>query len=68
MYGDIPVAKGDDDGSVFAALLKSSRLPSEARPIKWEVLKEVLEKYKVSRVYSVIHRSYSARLAVHTVL
>ncbi|KAI0947141.1 hypothetical protein AcV7_009642 [Taiwanofungus camphoratus] len=46
MYGDIPVAKGDDDGSVFAALLKSSRLPSEARPIKWEVLKEVLEKYK----------------------
>ncbi|KAH9950579.1 hypothetical protein B0H21DRAFT_722324 [Amylocystis lapponica] len=46
MYGDIPVGKGDDDGSLFAALLKQSRFPTESRSGKWEALKEVLEKYK----------------------
>ncbi|CCM03531.1 uncharacterized protein FIBRA_05665 [Fibroporia radiculosa] len=38
--------KGEDDGSIFAALLKSSRFPTEARAAKWETLKEVLEKFK----------------------
>lgn len=47
MYGDIPVNKGEDDGAIFSSLLKSSRFPSEQRPGKWEVLKEILEKYKV---------------------
>lgn len=48
MYGHIPVGKGDDDGTIFTDLLKSSRFPTEARFGKFETLKEVLEKYKVS--------------------
>jgi len=52
MYGDIPTGKGDDDGAIFSALLKTSRLPTESRG-KWETLKEVVEKYKVSCSYGV---------------
>ncbi|PCH40094.1 hypothetical protein WOLCODRAFT_136650 [Wolfiporia cocos MD-104 SS10] len=45
LYGDIPVGKGDDDGTIFTLLLKTSRFPA-ARSVKWETMKEVLEKYK----------------------
>ncbi|KAH9841569.1 uncharacterized protein C8Q71DRAFT_737681 [Rhodofomes roseus] len=45
MYGDIPTGKGEDDGTIFGALLKTSRLPTESRG-KWETIKEVVEKYK----------------------
>ncbi|KAI9058363.1 hypothetical protein FKP32DRAFT_1597452 [Trametes sanguinea] len=46
MYGDIPVSKGEDDGSILTLLLKQSRFPSEYRAAKWEQVKDVVEKYK----------------------
>ncbi|KAL1950260.1 hypothetical protein VTO73DRAFT_5384 [Trametes versicolor] len=46
MYGDIPVAKGEDDGSLLTLLLKQSRFPSEYRAAKWEQVRDVVEKYK----------------------
>ncbi|GBE84947.1 hypothetical protein SCP_0701290 [Sparassis crispa] len=46
MYGDIPTGKGDDDASIFAALLKQNRFTTDVRAGKWEMLKDVLEKYK----------------------
>ncbi|KAI0822288.1 hypothetical protein BC628DRAFT_1421962 [Trametes gibbosa] len=46
MYGDIPVAKGEDDGSLLTLLLKQSRFPNEYRAAKWEQVKDVVEKYR----------------------
>ncbi|KAI0632128.1 hypothetical protein C8Q77DRAFT_1218628 [Trametes polyzona] len=46
MYGDIPVAKGEDDGSLLTLLLKQSRFPTEYRAAKWEQVRDVVEKYK----------------------
>lgn len=51
-FGNIPLAKGDDDGSLVDAVIKESRFPVEQRQIKWETLKEVLEKFKVGTPYS----------------
>lgn len=48
MYGEIPLAKGEDDGSVFASFLKESRLPTEIKSVKWEEIRDILEIYKVS--------------------
>ncbi|KAI0801815.1 hypothetical protein BC629DRAFT_140226 [Irpex lacteus] len=45
-FGNIPLGKGDDDGSLVDAVIKESRFPVEQRQIKWETLKEVLEKFK----------------------
>lgn len=50
MYGDIPIAKGEDDGSLLTLLLKQSRFPSEYRAAKWEQVKDVVEKYKVRSI------------------
>lgn len=47
LFGNIPLGKGDDDGSVMEAVIKEKRFPAEARMVKWETLKEILEKYKV---------------------
>ncbi|KAH9854676.1 hypothetical protein C2E23DRAFT_867269 [Lenzites betulinus] len=46
MYGDIPVAKGEDDGSLLSLLLKQSRFPNEYRAAKWDQVNEVVEKYR----------------------
>ncbi|KZT12070.1 uncharacterized protein LAESUDRAFT_720047 [Laetiporus sulphureus 93-53] len=46
IFGDIPVAKGEDDGSIFTLIVDSVRFPTSARPWKWENLKAVVEKYK----------------------
>lgn len=46
-FGNVPLGKGDDDGSLVDAVIKESRFPMEQRQIKWETLREVLEKYKV---------------------
>ena len=51
-FGNTPLAKGDDDGSLVDAVIKESRFPVEQRQIKWETLKEVLEKFKVGTPYS----------------
>lgn len=47
LYGNIPVIKGDDDGSVLMDMIKESRLPAEQRRIKYEAAKEIVEKFKV---------------------
>ncbi|KAI0670746.1 hypothetical protein C8Q78DRAFT_808937 [Trametes maxima] len=46
MYGDIPVAKGEDDGCILSLLLKQSRFPNEYRAAQWEQVRDVVEKYK----------------------
>jgi hypothetical protein len=46
-YGDIPTAKGDDDGTIFSEFLRESRYPTEQKHVKWEQVRDILEKYKV---------------------
>lgn len=50
-FGDFPHGKNEDDGSIFTALLKCSRFPTDIRSGKLDTLQEVLEKYKVSNDY-----------------
>jgi hypothetical protein len=47
-FGNIPLGKGDDDGSIVDAVIKESRFPVESRQVKWETVKEVIEKFRVS--------------------
>ena len=47
MFGNIPLGKGDDDGSIIDTLIRESRLPTEQRQVRWETLQEILEKFKV---------------------
>ncbi|THH01557.1 hypothetical protein EW026_g1174 [Hermanssonia centrifuga] len=46
LYGNVPLGKGDDDGSLFESIIKESRFPIEQRSIKWETLRDILEKFK----------------------
>lgn len=48
IYGEIPLAKGEDDGSVFSSFLKESRLPAELKSVRWEEIRDILEVYRVS--------------------
>jgi len=48
-YGDIPTGKGDDDGTIFSEFLRESRYPTEQKHVKWEEVRDILQKYKVSR-------------------
>ncbi|KII87013.1 hypothetical protein PLICRDRAFT_55897 [Plicaturopsis crispa FD-325 SS-3] len=45
-FGEIPVGKGEDDGTLFATFLKESRFPRDMKNVKVEDIKVVLEKYK----------------------
>jgi len=47
-YGNIPTGKGDDDGTIFSEFLRESRYPTEQKHVKWEEVRDILEKYKVS--------------------
>jgi hypothetical protein len=47
LYGEIPLAKGEDDGSIFSSFLKESRLPDELKSVSWENIRDVLQIYKV---------------------
>ena len=47
-YGDIPTGKGDDDGTIFSEFLRESRYPTDQKHVKWEEVRDILEKYKVS--------------------
>jgi hypothetical protein len=47
MYGEIPLAKGEDDANIFSSFLMESRLPAEAKSVSWEVIRDVLQVYKV---------------------
>jgi hypothetical protein len=47
VYGEIPLAKGEDDGSVFSSFLKESRLPEELKSVSWEEIRDILQVYKV---------------------
>ncbi|KIM89376.1 hypothetical protein PILCRDRAFT_813299 [Piloderma croceum F 1598] len=46
LYGEIPLAKGEDDGSIFSSFLKESRLPDELKSVSWENVRDVLQDYK----------------------
>lgn len=46
-YGNIPTAKGEDDGTIFNEFLRGSRHPAEMKPVKWEEIRDIVEKYKV---------------------
>ncbi|KAG5221334.1 terpene cyclase [Salix suchowensis] len=45
-YGEIPVGKNEDDGSIFATFLRESRFHPSVRTTNWEAIKGILEKYK----------------------
>ena len=47
-YGDMPTAKGEDDGTIFSEFLRESRYPTEQKHVKWEQVRDILEKHKVS--------------------
>ena len=49
-YGNIPTCKGEDDGTIFTEFLRESRYPTEQKHVKWEEVRDILEKYKVSRI------------------
>ncbi|THU87049.1 hypothetical protein K435DRAFT_826523 [Dendrothele bispora CBS 962.96] len=44
-YGEIPRGKGLDDGSTFSTFIKESRYPPSLRRVRWETVREMLEKY-----------------------
>ncbi|KAF8231714.1 hypothetical protein L208DRAFT_1423428 [Tricholoma matsutake] len=44
-YGEIPRGKSEDDGYVFSTFLKESRLPTQAKSVSWETIRELLERY-----------------------
>ena len=50
-YGNIPTGKGDDDGTIFSEFLRESRYPTEQKHVKWEQVRDILEKYKVSSIF-----------------
>ena len=54
MYGEVPVGKGDDDGTILTLYLKQSKFPIEYRAAKWEQVRDVIEKYKVRGSTSII--------------
>lgn len=45
-YGNIPTGKGEDDGTIFSEFLRESRYPTEQKHVKWEQVRDILEKYK----------------------
>ncbi|KAA1477536.1 hypothetical protein DENSPDRAFT_844699 [Dentipellis sp. KUC8613] len=44
--GEIPVGKGDDDGTVFMNFIKENRVPPNLRSVKTETVIALVEKYK----------------------
>jgi hypothetical protein len=56
-YGNIPVNKGDDDGSIFNEFLRESRYPAEMKHIKWDEIRDIVEKYKVRLIFYWVSRS-----------
>lgn len=63
-YGDIPTAKGDDDGTIFSEFLRESRYPTEQKHVKWEQVRDILEKYKVSDLLQPSYPRYKAHLTM----
>ena len=51
MFSEIPVGKNEDDGSIFSAFLKESRLPLHLRSKQWEDIRDILQKYRVRHVF-----------------
>ncbi len=69
LYGNVPLGKGDDDGSLFESIIKESRFPIEQRSIKWETLRDILEKFKVSKFPRGTHgKSSDVSYTVHSIL
>ncbi|KAJ7459859.1 hypothetical protein FB451DRAFT_1271766 [Mycena latifolia] len=44
-YGEIPRAKGEDDGALFATFIKESKLPPESQRVSWEAIRDIFENY-----------------------
>ncbi|KAJ6559193.1 hypothetical protein DFH09DRAFT_1083787 [Mycena vulgaris] len=44
-YGDIPRAKGEDDGALFASFIKESKMPPESQRVSWETIRDIFENY-----------------------
>ncbi|KAJ7095869.1 hypothetical protein B0H15DRAFT_827409 [Mycena belliarum] len=44
-YGDIPRAKGEDDGALFATFIKEAKLPPESQRVSWETIRDIFENY-----------------------
>ena len=63
-YGDIPTGKGDDDGTIFSEFLRESRYPTEQKHVKWEEVRDILEKYRVSRPVRLPRLGYQAYGAI----
>ncbi|KAG6837627.1 hypothetical protein H0H93_006148 [Arthromyces matolae] len=45
MYGDIPRAKNEDDGTTFNTFLKQSRWPASLKTVSWETIRDILKDY-----------------------
>lgn len=56
MYKDIPLGKGEDDGSIFSSFLKESRLPADMRSVGWEDVRDILDVYKVAFYFLFFNR------------
>ena len=54
LYEELPVGKGEDDGTILTLYLKQSKFPIEYRAAKWEQVRDVIEKYKVRGSTSII--------------
>ncbi|KAJ6477448.1 hypothetical protein C8R47DRAFT_1140603 [Mycena vitilis] len=44
-YGEIPRAKTDDDGALFATFIKEAKFPADSQRVKWETIRDIFEKY-----------------------
>ncbi|KAJ7505323.1 hypothetical protein B0H11DRAFT_415511 [Mycena galericulata] len=44
-YGDIPRAKGEDDGALFATFIKEAKFPPESQRVSWETIRDIFENY-----------------------
>ena len=60
-YGDMPTAKGEDDGTIFSEFLRESRYPTEQKHVKWEQVRDILEKYKVSNPVCILDPMFIRR-------
>lgn len=71
-YGNMPTGKGDDDGTIFSEFLRESRYPTEQKHVKWEQVRDILEKYKVSipllSFLSWVQSSFGDLVQVHPIL
>jgi len=67
MFGEMPVGKNEDDGSIFSVFLKESRLPVHLRSKSWEDVRDILQKYRVRHVFFPARNQHLNSIAVHPI-